>query len=64
MGEGKINPFIIPNKWKTSDVCKEIYNNINTKISIDRVILTAHNKDTKIINNKVFKLLNEVSYIL
>ena len=24
LGEGKINPFIIPNKWKTNNICKEI----------------------------------------
>ena len=59
LGEGKIKPFIIPNKWKTNNICKEIYSNINIETSKDRVILTAHKKDTKMINNKVLELLNE-----
>ena len=36
-----------------------LYSNSNIETSIDRVILTAHNKDTKIINNKLLELLNE-----
>ena len=58
LGEGKINPFIIPNEWKTENVCNKIYDDINVENSIDRVILAPHNEDTKLINNKVLNLLH------
>ena len=56
LGEGKINPFMIPNEWKTENVCNKIYDIINLVNSIDRVILAPHNDDTKLINNKVLSL--------
>ena len=57
IGEGKINPFVIPNEWKTEKVCNKIYDDINLENSIVRVILAPHNDDTKLINNKVLSLL-------
>lgn len=57
IGNGTINPFIIPDNWKTNDVCFQIYENIN-EINDDRVILAPHNKDTKFLNEKILKMLN------
>lgn len=53
IGKGLINPFIIPENWKTDDVCSTLYGGINTKYWINRVILCPHNEDTRIINNRV-----------
>ena len=57
IGDGNINPFIIPNNWKTNDVCYQIYQNINQINEYDRVILAPHNEDIKVLNEKI-KLLN------
>lgn len=62
LGEGKVNPFIIPDKWKTNEICNKIYNDINQNMIFDRVILAPHNKDIKNINDKVLKLLNNELY--
>ena len=62
LGEGKINSFMIPNEWKTENVCNKIYDDINLENSTDRVILAPHNEDTKLINNKVLNLLLDDSH--
>ncbi|XP_031778423.1 uncharacterized protein LOC116416077 [Nasonia vitripennis] len=58
IGEGKVDTFKIPQKWKTTDVCNEIYKNINLGASVSSVILAPHDEDIKILNNKVLKLLH------
>ena len=32
IGDGKIEKFCIPSKWKVEDVCKKMYDNINKKV--------------------------------
>ena len=66
IGDGNINPFIIPNNWKTNDVCFQIYKNINETNEYDRVILAPHNEDIKFSNEKILKILNgdKRSYIV
>ena len=49
---------MIPNEWKTENVCHKIYGEINLENFIDRVILAPHNDDTKLINNEVLSLLH------
>ena len=63
IGEGIINPFKIPNSWKT-DVCLKIYKDINYNLSINSVILTSHNEDSSILNNKILTLIDsdEMTY--
>lgn len=57
IGEGKINPFIIPSSWKTDNICLKIYGNINDSACVNHVILAAHNDDIKILNNRILNLL-------
>lgn len=62
IGEGKITKFLIPEKWKTGNICFKIYSDINKNLSLNKVILTSHNEDANNLNNKVLKLLeNEVT---
>ena len=58
IGEGKFNSFVVPDSFKTDDVCFKIYENINCNVSINSVILTSHNEDANILNNKILKILN------
>ena len=64
IGEGIINRFEIPNSWKTDDVCLKIYKDINYNLSIISVILTSHNEDSTILNNKILTLIDsdEMTY--
>lgn len=57
IGEGNIEKFIIPNNWKTDDICLTIFSNINISKCLDHVILAAHNDDVNFLNNKILKLL-------
>lgn len=57
IGEGKITNFVIPKNWITHDVCESIYGGIDKKFWMNRIILSSHNEDTKIINERVLKLI-------
>ena len=58
IGEGKINKFTIPEKWKTNDVCHEIYQHINNNYHFSQnVILSSHNEEVNILNNKILNLI-------
>ena len=61
---GVINPFRIPSSWKTDDVYLKIYKDINYNLSLNSVILTSHNEDSTILNNKILTLINsdEMTY--
>lgn len=59
IGENKIKSFVIPNSWKTPNVCNKIYKNINNeKENCNKVILTSHNEYVKKLNKSVLELLN------
>ena len=46
IGEGIINPFLIPNQWITNDVFNDIYKNINNNYHFSQsVILSSHNEE-------------------
>ena len=54
IGEGKIDELIIPNECKSIDVCRKIYKNINNNYDFsNNVILTSHNEEVNILNNKI-----------
>ena len=54
IGEGKINQFTIPITFKTNDVCQKVYKNINNNnIFLKNVILSSHNEEANILNNKI-----------
>ena len=44
MGDGKIENFIVPESWKTNDVCSKNYENMNNNIE-NSVILALHNEE-------------------
>ena len=58
IGEGKFTSFVIPDNFKTNDVCFKIYEHINYNVSINSVILTSHNEDANILNNKILRILS------
>ena len=58
IGDVKIENFIIPESWKTDDVCSKIYGNVNNNNIENSVILTPHNKEIDQMNSKFLKLMN------
>lgn len=59
IGNGEIKTLIVPDCWKTNDICKKIYKNINTNGEfLNSAILACHNEDTFRLNKKVLKLIN------
>ena len=58
VGEYKIKNLIIPDQWKTNNVCLKIFKNTNIENNENKVILACHNSDVKKLNIKVLKLLN------
>uniref|UniRef100_A0ABD2WQX7 ATP-dependent DNA helicase n=1 Tax=Trichogramma kaykai TaxID=54128 RepID=A0ABD2WQX7_9HYME len=62
IGCGEIINYEIPDQWKTDDVCKKIFSNINDSInSYNSVILSSHNEHVDMLNNRVLKLLKSDS---
>uniref|UniRef100_A0ABD2XAK4 ATP-dependent DNA helicase n=1 Tax=Trichogramma kaykai TaxID=54128 RepID=A0ABD2XAK4_9HYME len=62
VGCGEIINYEIPDQWKTDDVCKKIFSNINDSInSYNSVILSSHNEHVDMLNNRVLKLLKSDS---
>ena len=61
IGDGDITKFKIPDGWKTNDICKKIYGNINKdtiNICKKSVILACHNEDVYRLNNKIIQFLD------
>ena len=59
IGDGIINQFTISDKWITNDICHEIYKNINQNYYFSQnVILSSHNEEVTILNNKVLNIIN------
>ena len=58
LGEGEINPFIIPDSWKTNNICLKMFKNINKTDISNRVILAPHNEDIQRLNNDILYLLD------
>ena len=64
IGEGLLNPFLIPNHWITNDVCNDIYKNINNNYHFSQsVILSSHNEEVNMLNNKILNLINSEAVI-
>lgn len=58
IGDGKIENFIIPESWKTDDVCSKINGNVNNNNIENSVILAPHNEQIDQLNSKILKLMN------
>ena len=58
IGDGKIENFIIPESWKTDDVCSKINGNVNNNNIENSVILAPHNEEIDQLNSKILKLMN------
>ena len=52
IGEGKIENLIIPESWKTNDVCLKIYENVYNNME-NSVILVPHNEEIDQLNSKL-----------
>ena len=60
--EGKINQFTIPNKWKTNDVCQEVYKHINNNyLFFEKYNFKFAQCRSKYIKNKILNLIRSES---
>lgn len=48
--DGDIKEMDIPEKWKTKDICKKVYDDEILK-NVNKVILTTHNEFTRYLKN-------------
>lgn len=65
VGDGSIERVLIPENWRSEDVCKDIYGTIiDSKEDLsNKAILAGHNDNVNNLNGKVLKKIDNVEHV-